>query len=113
MKRARGVDEVATTAGATLKHSTLGGGGGLGIGGLGGGGGGSINLEYHSASGIGVGVNSGQTVRPITSKDMPGSIQFGTTQTQQQYSGAIVVPQTAPSPVKVTYNHQLLLLSLS
>ncbi|XP_057319061.1 paired amphipathic helix protein Sin3a-like isoform X3 [Microplitis mediator] len=103
MKRARGVDEVATTAGATLKHSTLGGGGGLGIGGLGGGGGGGgINLEYHSASGIGVGVNSGQTVRPITSKEMPGSIQFGTTQTQQQYSGAIVVPQAAPSPVKAS-----------
>lgn len=103
MKRARGVDEVATTAGATLKHSTLGGGGGLNVGGLGGGGG-SVNLEYHSTTGIGVGINSGQAVRPITSKDMPGSIQFGTTQTQQPYSGAIVVPQASPSPVKVTCN---------
>ncbi|XP_044596895.1 paired amphipathic helix protein Sin3a-like isoform X2 [Cotesia glomerata] len=100
MKRARGVDEVATTAGATLKHSTLGGGGGLNVGGLGGGGG-SVNLEYHSTTGLGVGINSGQAVRPITSKDMPGSIQFGTTQTQQPYSGAIVVPQASPSPVKV------------
>ncbi|XP_034946100.1 paired amphipathic helix protein Sin3a isoform X2 [Chelonus insularis] len=98
MKRVRGVDEVASPAGATLKHSSI--GGGLGVGGLGSGGG-SANLEYHSASGIGGGVTSGQSVRPLSSKEMPGSIQFGTTQTQQQYAGAIVVPTAAPSPVKV------------
>ncbi|KAK0096562.1 hypothetical protein PV326_005141 [Microctonus aethiopoides] len=96
MKRVRGVEEVTTSAGATLKHSSLGGGGSVGLGGLGIG----VNLEYHTPSGIGVGITSGQTVRPLTSKEMPGSIQFGTTQTQQQYTGAIVVPTAASSPVK-------------
>ncbi|XP_066583983.1 paired amphipathic helix protein Sin3a-like isoform X2 [Prorops nasuta] len=31
---------------------------------------------------------------------MPGSIQFGTAQPQQQYTGAIVVPTASPSPIK-------------
>ncbi|XP_076639909.1 SIN3 transcription regulator family member A isoform X4 [Colletes latitarsis] len=92
MKRVRGLDEVASPAAATLKHSSVSAGSGLG-----GGGGG---LEYHSSSGIGV-VVPGQAVRSVTSKEMPGSIQFGTAQAQQQYTGAIVVPTAAPSPIKV------------
>lgn len=104
MKRVRGVEEVASPAGAALKHSSLGGGNLGAVGGLGGGG---VSLEYHSNSGIGIGVTSGQAVRPITTKEMPGSIQFGTTQTQQQYTGAIVVPTAAPSPVKVQYTSRI------
>ncbi|XP_033330132.1 SIN3 transcription regulator family member A isoform X4 [Megalopta genalis] len=92
MKRVRGLDEVASPAAATLKHSSVSAGSGLG-----GGGGG---LEYHSSSGIGV-VVPGQAVRSVTSKEMPGSIQFGSAQAQQQYTGAIVVPTAAPSPIKV------------
>ncbi|XP_076647115.1 SIN3 transcription regulator family member A isoform X4 [Halictus rubicundus] len=92
MKRVRGLDEVASPAAATLKHSSVSAGSGLG-----GGGGG---LEYHSSSGIGV-VVPGQAVRSVTSKEMPGSIQFGSAQAQQQYPGAIVVPTSAPSPIKV------------
>ncbi|KAG7188436.1 hypothetical protein KM043_008080 [Ampulex compressa] len=91
MKRVRGLDEVASPAAATLKHSSVSAGSGLG-----GGGGG---LEYHSSSGIGV-VVPGQAVRSVTSKEMPGSIQFGTAQAQQQYTGAIVVPTATPSPIK-------------
>ncbi|KOC65559.1 Paired amphipathic helix protein Sin3a [Habropoda laboriosa] len=91
MKRVRGLDEVASPAAATLKHSSVSAGSGLG-----GGGGG---LEYHSSSGIGV-VVPGQAVRSVASKEMPGSIQFGTAQAQQQYTGAIVVPTAAPSPIK-------------
>ncbi|XP_076647106.1 SIN3 transcription regulator family member A isoform X3 [Halictus rubicundus] len=91
MKRVRGLDEVASPAAATLKHSSVSAGSGLG-----GGGGG---LEYHSSSGIGV-VVPGQAVRSVTSKEMPGSIQFGSAQAQQQYPGAIVVPTSAPSPIK-------------
>nr|XP_033330131.1 paired amphipathic helix protein Sin3a isoform X4 [Megalopta genalis] len=91
MKRVRGLDEVASPAAATLKHSSVSAGSGLG-----GGGGG---LEYHSSSGIGV-VVPGQAVRSVTSKEMPGSIQFGSAQAQQQYTGAIVVPTAAPSPIK-------------
>ncbi|XP_078052831.1 SIN3 transcription regulator family member A isoform X4 [Augochlora pura] len=93
MKRVRGLDEVSSPAAATLKHSSVSAGSGLG----GGGGGG---LEYHSSSGIGV-VVPGQAVRSVTSKEMPGSIQFGSAQAQQQYTGAIVVPTAAPSPIKV------------
>lgn len=89
MKRVRGLDEVASPAAATLKHSSVSAGSG---------GGGS--LEYHSGSGIGV-VVPGQAVRSVASKEMPGSIQFGTAQAQQQYTGAIVVPTAAPSPIKV------------
>lgn len=89
MKRVRGLDEVASPAAATLKHSSVSAGSG---------GGGS--LEYHSSSGIGV-VVPGQAVRSVASKEMPGSIQFGTAQAQQQYTGAIVVPTAAPSPIKV------------
>lgn len=96
MKRVRGLDEVASPAAATLKHSSVSAGSGLG-----GGGGG---LEYHSSSGIGV-VVPGQAVRSVASKEMPGSIQFGTAQAQQQYTGAIVVPTAAPSPIKVRYLH--------
>ncbi|XP_026669872.1 paired amphipathic helix protein Sin3b isoform X2 [Ceratina calcarata] len=92
MKRVRGLDEVASPAAATLKHSSSVSAGS----GLGGGGGG---LEFHSSSGIGV-VVPGQAVRTVGSKEMPGSIQFGTAQTQQQYAGAIVVPTAAPSPIK-------------
>lgn len=94
MKRVRGLDEVASPAAATLKHSSVSAGSGLG-----GGGGG---LEYHSSSGIGV-VVPGQAVRSVASKEMPGSIQFGTAQAQQQYTGAIVVPTAAPSPIKVRF----------
>lgn len=91
MKRVRGLDDVTSPP---AKHSTVSAGSGLG------GGGGS--LEYHTSSGIGV-VVPGQAVRSITSKEMPGSIQFGTAQAQQQYTGAIVVPTAAPSPIKVSY----------
>ncbi|XP_063987548.1 paired amphipathic helix protein Sin3b isoform X4 [Diachasmimorpha longicaudata] len=94
MKRVRGVDEVTTPIGVTHKHLGSISGGGVNSG---------NNLEYHT-SGIVSGVTSGQSVRPLTSKEMPGSIQFGTTQTQQQYAGAIVVPAAAPSPVKVHTN---------
>lgn len=92
MKRVRGLDEVASPA-ATLKPSSVSGGSGLSGGG---------GLEYHSSSGIGV-VVPGQAVRSVTSKEMPGSIQFGTAQAQQQYTGAIVVPTATPSPIKVCY----------
>lgn len=92
MKRVRGLDEVASPAAATLKHSSVSAGSG--------GGGG---LEYHSSSGIGV--VPGQAVRSVASKEMPGSIQFGTAQAQQQYTGAIVVPTAAPSPIKVCIIH--------
>jgi len=92
MKRVRGLDDVASPP---AKHSSVSAGSGLG------GGGGS--LDYH-ASGIGV-VVPGQAVRSVTSKEMPGSIQFGTVQTQQQYTGAIVVPTAAPSPIKVNMKH--------
>ena len=92
MKRVRGVDEVDPPATANLKPSTVGGGTLLGSGGA--------NIDYHSSGGIGV--VSGQAVRTFTSKEMPGSIQFGTAQAQQQYTGAIVVPTAAPSPVKVS-----------
>jgi hypothetical protein len=92
MKRVRGVDDItppgAAAATASLKHSGAGGA-------VVASGGGSI--DYHASGGIGV--VSGQTVRSIPSKDMPGSIQFS--QAQQQYPGAIVVPTAAPSPVKV------------
>ncbi|XP_020279862.1 paired amphipathic helix protein Sin3b isoform X2 [Pseudomyrmex gracilis] len=89
MKRVRGLEDVATPP---AKHSSVSAGSGLG------GGGGS--LEYHTTSGgIGV-VVPGQAVRSVTSKEMPGSIQFGTAQAQQQYTGAIVVPTAAPSPIK-------------
>ncbi|XP_051176886.1 paired amphipathic helix protein Sin3a isoform X2 [Leptopilina boulardi] len=90
MKRVCGVDEVDPSATVTLKTSSIGGGTILGSGGA--------NLDYHTSAGIGV--VSGQTIRPITSKEMPGSIQFGTAQAQQQYTGAIVMPTAAPSPVK-------------
>lgn len=91
MKRVRGLEDVATPP---AKHSSVSAGSGLG------GGGGS--LEYHTSSGgIGV-VVPGQAVRSVTSKEMPGSIQFGTAQAQQQYTGAIVVPTAAPSPIKVS-----------
>lgn len=88
MKRVRGLDDVASPA----KHSSVSAGSGLGSGGS--------NLDYHASSGIGV-VVPGQAVRSVTSKEMPGSIQFGTAQAQQQYTGAIVVPTAAPSPIKV------------
>lgn len=88
MKRVRGVDEIAPPAAATLKN-TGGGGAVVGSGGAG--------IEYHT--GPGIGVVSGQAVRSVPSKEMPGSIQFS--QAQQQYPGAIVVPTAAPSPVKV------------
>ena len=97
MKRVRGVDEITPPTAPTLKHS--GGGGAVG------GGGGSI--DFHSSAGIGV--VSGQAVRSVPSKEMPGSIQFS--QTQQQYPGAIVVPTAAPSPAKVR-NHELLYCSI-
>ncbi|XP_012225740.1 paired amphipathic helix protein Sin3a isoform X3 [Linepithema humile] len=93
MKRVRGLDDVASPP---AKHSSVSAGSGIG-----GGGGGS--LEYHTSSGIGV-VVPGQAVRSVTSKEMPGSIQFGTAQTQQQYTGAIVVPTAAPSPIKQANN---------
>lgn len=88
MKRIRGLDDVASPP---ARHSSVSAGSGLG------GGGGS--LEYHTSSGIGV-VVPGQAVRSVASKEMPGSIQFGTAQAQQQYTGAIVVPTAAPSPIK-------------
>lgn len=91
MKRVRGLDDVASPP---AKHSSVSAGSGLG--------GGGSNLDYHASSGIGV-VVPGQAVRSVTSKEMPGSIQFGTAQTQQQYTGAIVVPTAAPSPIKVNY----------
>jgi len=89
MKRVRGLDDVASPS---AKHSSVSAASGLG------GGGGS--LDYHTSSGIGV-VVPGQAVRSVTSKEMPASIQFGTAQAQQQYTGAIVVPTAAPSPIKV------------
>lgn len=89
MKRVRGLDDIPSTP---TKHSSVSAASGLG------GGGGS--LDYHSGSGIGV-VVPGQAVRSVASKEMPGSIQFGTAQAQQQYTGAIVVPTAAPSPIKV------------
>ncbi|KYN12810.1 PREDICTED: paired amphipathic helix protein Sin3b isoform X1 [Trachymyrmex cornetzi] len=88
MKRVRGLDDIAS---APAKHSSVSAASGLG------GGGGS--LDYHASSGIGV-VVPGQAVRSVASKEMPGSIQFGTAQAQQQYTGAIVVPTAAPSPIK-------------
>ncbi|KYM94387.1 Paired amphipathic helix protein Sin3a [Cyphomyrmex costatus] len=88
MKRVRGLDDVAS---APAKHSSVSAASGLG------GGGGS--LDYHAGSGIGV-VVPGQAIRSVASKEMPGSIQFGTAQAQQQYTGAIVVPTAAPSPIK-------------
>lgn len=91
MKRIRGLDDVASPP---ARHSSVSAGSGLG------GGGGS--LEYHTSSGIGV-VVPGQAVRSVASKEMPGSIQFGTAQAQQQYTGAIVVPTAAPSPIKVSH----------
>ncbi|KAI4483596.1 hypothetical protein M0804_007856 [Polistes exclamans] len=91
MKRVRGLDEIASSA-ATLKPSSVSGGSGLSGGG---------GLEYHSSSGIGL-IVPGQAVRSVTSKEMPGSIQFGTAQAQQQYTGAIVVPTATPSPIKGT-----------
>lgn len=87
MKRVRGLDDVASPS---AKHSVN------AASGLGSGGG---SLDYHPSSGIGV-VVPGQAVRSVTSKEMPGSIQFGTAQPQQQYTGAIVVPTAAPSPIK-------------
>lgn len=87
MKRVRGLEDVASPP---TKHSSVSAASGLG------GGGGS--LDYHASSGIGV-VVPGQAVRSVTSKEMPASIQFGTA--QQQYTGAIVVPTAAPSPIKV------------
>ncbi|XP_031783367.1 paired amphipathic helix protein Sin3a isoform X2 [Nasonia vitripennis] len=87
MKRVRGVDEIAPPAAATLKNT---GGGGTVVGS------GSAGIEYHT--GPGIGVVSGQAVRSVPAKEMPGSIQFS--QTQQQYPGAIIVPTAAPSPVK-------------
>jgi len=87
MKRVRGLDDVSLSS----KHSTVSAGSGLNSGGG--------NLEYHTSSNISV--VPGQTVRSIASKEMPGSIQFGTAQAQQQYTGAIVVPTAAPSPIKV------------
>lgn len=104
MKRVRGLDEVASPAAATLKHSSVSAGSGLG-----GGGGG---LEYHSSSGIGV-VVPGQAVRSVASKEMPGSIQFGTAQAQQQYTGAIVVPTAAPSPIKVCVIYIIIIILVS
>lgn len=92
MKRVRGLDDVAPAAAANLKQSSVNTGSGLG--------GGGNSIDYHTSSGIGV-VVSGQVVRSAASKEMPGSIQFGTAQTQQQYTGAIVVPTAAPSPIKV------------
>lgn len=89
MKRVRGVDDVASPP---AKHSSVSAGSGIGGGG---------SLEYHPSSGIGV-VVPGQAVRSVTTKEMPGSIQFGTAQAQQQYTGAIVVPTAAPSPIKVS-----------
>lgn len=88
MKRVRGLDDVASPS---AKHSSVSAGSGLG---------GGSSLDYHTSSGIGV-VVPGQAVRSVTSKEMPGSIQFGTAQAQQQYTGAIVVPTAAPSPIKV------------
>lgn len=92
MKRVRGVDEVVPPGAVTSKHSSIGGATNVGSGGA--------NLNYHSSCGIGI--LSGQTVRSIASKEMPGSIQFGTNQTPQ-YTGAIV--PTASSPVKVNKPH--------
>lgn len=103
MKRVRGLDDVSSPATATLKHPSVSAGSGLG-----GGGGGS--LEYHTSSGIGV-VVPGQAVRSVTSKEMSGSIQFGTAQAQQQYTGAIVVPTAAPSPIKVSCWHVTSIIS--
>ncbi|XP_015185785.1 PREDICTED: paired amphipathic helix protein Sin3a isoform X4 [Polistes dominula] len=91
MKRVRGLDEIASSA-ATLKPSSVSGGSSLSSGG---------GLEYHSSSGIGL-IVPGQAVRSVTSKEMPGSIQYGTAQAQQQYTGAIVVPTATPSPIKGT-----------
>ncbi|KAI4502495.1 hypothetical protein M0802_002407 [Mischocyttarus mexicanus] len=91
MKRVRGLDEIASSA-ATLKPSSVSGGSSLSGGG---------GLEYHSSSGIGL-IVPGQAVRSVTSKEMPGSIQFGTAQVQQQYTGTIVVPTATPSPIKGT-----------
>lgn len=99
MKRVRGLDDVASPAAATLKHSSVSAASGLG----GGGGGGGGSLEYHTtSSGIGV-VVPGQAVRSVASKEMPGSIQFGTAQAQQQYTSAIVVPTAASTSIKVSY----------
>ncbi|XP_046593518.1 paired amphipathic helix protein Sin3b isoform X2 [Neodiprion lecontei] len=100
MKRTRGVDEVASAAAAAaLKHSS----GGAGGGGIGGGGGLEVgeNIDYRPNSGLAVGIGPGQPIRPITSKEMPGSIQFGAVQAQQQYPVAVVMPTPAPSSVKV------------
>ncbi|XP_012253699.2 paired amphipathic helix protein Sin3a isoform X2 [Athalia rosae] len=101
MKRARGVDEVASAAAAAaLKHSSGGGGGGGSIG-AGGGVGVGGGIDYRPTTGLGVAVGPGQPIRPITTKEMPGSVQFGAVQAQQQYTGAIVMPTAAPSTVKV------------
>ncbi|KYN39992.1 Paired amphipathic helix protein Sin3a [Trachymyrmex septentrionalis] len=88
MKRVRGLEEITS---ASAKHSSASAASGLG--------GGGGTLDYHTGSGIGV-VVPGQAVRSVASKEMPGSIQFGTAQAQQQYTGAIVVPTAAPSPIK-------------
>lgn len=103
MKRARGVEEVASAAAAAaaLKHSSAGGGGG--VIGIGGGIGVASGLEYRPSGGLTVGIGPGQPIRPITSKEMPGSVQFGAVQAQQQYTGAIVMPTAAPSAVKVSH----------
>jgi len=69
MKRVRGLDDVASPS---AKHSSVSAASGLG------GGGGS--LDYHTSSGIGV-VVPGQAVRSVTSKEMPASIQFGSSTT--------------------------------
>ncbi|XP_012282636.1 paired amphipathic helix protein Sin3a isoform X2 [Orussus abietinus] len=129
MKRVRGVDELASTAAATSKHSSAVGGGGGGSS-VGGGSGVEYHpASGHSAAGhpaghsaaaapgghaapaggvgvsvnVSTGVGAGLTVRPVpaASKDMPGSVQFGQVQTQQQYTGAIVVPTAVASAVKV------------
>lgn len=105
MKRARGVDEVASAAAAAaaaLKH-TSGGGGGGGGGAIAAGGGLAIGggNDHRPSGGLGVNFGPGQPIRPINSKDMPGSVQFGAVQAQQQYTGAIVTPTAAPSTIKV------------
>ena len=120
MKRVRGVEEVpaaGSAAGASINRGSQGGGNpgssGLVGGGGGGGGGGSSggsataqavggNLEYNSNSGgLGLNASTGQALRPISSREMPSSIQFGNSQGQGQYSGAIVVQPAGNSPVKV------------
>lgn len=116
MKRARGVDEISPSASSaapaaagasTLKQHSVGGGGGPAGGGTEGGGGvpgrsgGGSGHDYHPGDGS-IGLLSGQAVRAVQPKDMPGtSIQFS--QTQQQYPGAIVVPTAAASSVKVSH----------